>query len=633
MQIAVITAWAGQSVPCLEQCLDSLRRQAYPCTPFLGCTGDAPAGVNLAGVQVIPSLVPHDETGNAARALASVTAICRGFDGITYLDPGSWYQPDHIERLVAAHGATGAAICTSGCNLFDPSGTLLGQCPESDDQPLDSNCIFLTRAAFGLVAAWYLTPASKDRYVLGRAVRGAALSRTHVPRASVNCRTLEERHYRHFGKEPPPEAHSNTAPVCPAVPVRMADGLLHPILEPNRRGKVSLCMIVRDEEANLPACLESVRDLVDEMVIVDTGSTDRTRAIAQSYGARVFDFAWNDNFADARNESLRHATGDWIFWLDADERLDPTNRELFRRLLAQLPDAGVVYLMKQWSPQHASGGPELAVDQARFFRRLPGVTWQYRLHEQIMPSLQKAGAKRVVTDIVIQHLGYQDPALRLRKLGRNLRILETELSLQPDDPFTLFNMGGTCLEMGDQEKAVTHLERCLEKSPAGASILPKVFVLLSQCHRMASRLHKALERCEEGRKRFPNSPEVCFEEGLVHLARRDSASARKSFEDVLNRPRQPQYIASIPGLSTYLARHHLALALRDLGDLSAAEQHWRETIRETPHFEPAWLGLTQLLLKQKRGEEANELAREAQKLSSPQVAQAIQGQVQRARNS
>src|SRR5581483_8644381 len=82
------------------------------------------------------------------------------------------------------------------------------------------------------------------------------------------------------------------------------------------RPRVSLTMIVKDEEANLPACLQSVADLVDEVIVVDTGSTDATVAVAQRLGARVHHFPWVDSFAAARNESLQHATGEWVLWLD-----------------------------------------------------------------------------------------------------------------------------------------------------------------------------------------------------------------------------------------------------------------------------------------------------------------------------
>ena len=97
--------------------------------------------------------------------------------------------------------------------------------------------------------------------------------------------------------------------------------------------RVSLCMIVKNEEASLARCLDSVADLVDEMVVVDTGSTDATADLASRHGARVHPFAWVDSFAEARNESLRHARGDWIFWLDADEWLDEPNREAMRAIL------------------------------------------------------------------------------------------------------------------------------------------------------------------------------------------------------------------------------------------------------------------------------------------------------------
>ncbi len=92
-------------------------------------------------------------------------------------------------------------------------------------------------------------------------------------------------------------------------------------------------MIVKNEQDNLPACLRSVAGLFDEIIVVDTGSTDRTREIAAEFGARVFDFVWVNDFAAARNAALARATGDYAFWLDADDVIDPPEREKLRRLL------------------------------------------------------------------------------------------------------------------------------------------------------------------------------------------------------------------------------------------------------------------------------------------------------------
>jgi glycosyltransferase involved in cell wall biosynthesis len=143
------------------------------------------------------------------------------------------------------------------------------------------------------------------------------------------------------------------------------------------RPRVSLTMIVKNEEAALFTLLRSIRDLVDEMIVVDTGSKDSTKDIAAQCGARVFDSAWCDSFAAARNEALRHATGEWILWLDADEYFDDANRDKLRLLLGSLDRQNAAFVMKQFSPAW-QGGSVMLVDQVRLFRNLPAIRWDYR---------------------------------------------------------------------------------------------------------------------------------------------------------------------------------------------------------------------------------------------------------------
>ena len=165
--------------------------------------------------------------------------------------------------------------------------------------------------------------------------------------------------------------------------------------------RVCLTTIVRDEAATLASCLASVRNLVDEMVVVDTGSGDRSKDIALQHGARVFDLPWPDSFAAARNESIRHAAGKWLLWLDADEYFDEANREKLRRLVADLGDDNTAYVMQQRSA--ASNGSATLVGQVRLFRNHPDIRWDYRVHEQILPSLRQAGHAVRFTDIVIEY--------------------------------------------------------------------------------------------------------------------------------------------------------------------------------------------------------------------------------------
>ncbi len=148
-------------------------------------------------------------------------------------------------------------------------------------------------------------------------------------------------------------------------------------------------MIVKNEAHNIGACIESFADLVDEIIVTDTGSTDDTVAIAKRMGAKVFHFPWIDHFAAARNESLRHATGEWIFWMDADDRLDAENRARLRRLFADLPDGKVAYVFKVLCPPKNAGDSGTVVDHVRLFRNLPGLSWEHRIHEQILPALRR----------------------------------------------------------------------------------------------------------------------------------------------------------------------------------------------------------------------------------------------------
>src|SRR5262249_3911812 len=149
----------------------------------------------------------------------------------------------------------------------------------------------------------------------------------------------------------------------------------------------------------IEACLRSAAGLFDETVVVDTGSTDRTREIAAALGAKVFDFAWCDSFAAARNACLEHASGDWIFWLDADDRLDDANREKLRALLAGLGTHNTAYSMKCVCLPDPVSNSTTVVDHVRLFRNHPRLRWEYRVHEQILPAVRRLGGEVRFADV------------------------------------------------------------------------------------------------------------------------------------------------------------------------------------------------------------------------------------------
>lgn len=205
---------------------------------------------------------------------------------------------------------------------------------------------------------------------------------------------------------------------------------------------VTLCMIVRDEEAVLADCLASARDAADDIVVVDTGSVDSTRRIATDAGARVFDFAWCNDFAAARNEALRHARGDWVLVLDADERLAPGSAAALRAALPRAKfDCGMLRLhdaacVDAKPAEVLSGRQRQAEVQLvpRLLRRADSLKYVDAIHENVLPWLRRRGMKVGGVDVDIIHLGATDEIVKAKaKIERNLGMLRSRIESDPGD--------------------------------------------------------------------------------------------------------------------------------------------------------------------------------------------------------
>jgi hypothetical protein len=232
--------------------------------------------------------------------------------------------------------------------------------------------------------------------------------------------------------------------------------------------KLSLAMIVKDEARDLGGCLGSVKGLVDEMVVVDTGSTDGTVGIAKGHGARVESYAWTDDFAEARNASLSHCTGDWILVLDADEMLDAKEHEAIRRAM-QVQDAhGYRLAIRNYLSSGAlfgPGGSAILNDGAfapaaccshyipqlglRLFRNQKEPLFVGSIHESVEQWFERHGHAAPALDVTIHHFGKLDANRDLAKQPKYLVMAKKEAQARPDDPIAHGNVLQEALMLED----------------------------------------------------------------------------------------------------------------------------------------------------------------------------------------
>lgn len=220
---------------------------------------------------------------------------------------------------------------------------------------------------------------------------------------------------------------------------------------------LSLCMIVKNEEKFLRDCLDSVYDVVDQMVIVDTGSQDGTIGISKDFDAEVYNFTWVDDFSAARNESLKHATCDWILWLDADERLLPSSKDELKKLLKT--EANPVIYKAQINSVVNNGENIRLSSGHRLFTNKKGLFFTGNIHEQISESAVQLGGEERQSKLIIEHLGYDlDEADQNQKDKRNLKLLQNSVKINPQNAYAHFTLAQQYGLMKKWHSALKHYD-------------------------------------------------------------------------------------------------------------------------------------------------------------------------------
>jgi len=366
--------------------------------------------------------------------------------------------------------------------------------------------------------------------------------------------------------------------------------------------RLSLCMIVCDNADTIEACLTSIKPWVDEMVVVDTGSKDNTPELVRKCGARLFHFPWCDDFAAARNESLKHARGDWIFWMDSDDTIDSENGRKLRKLANDDPDPSVLgYVMQVHCPGAGEEGRTdvTIVDHVKLIRNRPDLRFEGRIHEQILPAIRRGGGEVSFTDVFVVHSGAdRSEAGRQRKLERDFHLLQLDLQDRPDHPFVLFNLGMTHGDAGDHQQALDLLNRSIQVSHPTESHVRKAYALLVGSYTQLGRHEEAWTACREGRRHYPDDAELLFREGILHHHFGRLPDAERAYRRALE-DRDQRHFSSVDGaIQGFKAHHNLALVYEDMGEPARAEQQWQKVVAEAPTYRLGWRGLVEVLLAQ-----------------------------------
>jgi glycosyltransferase involved in cell wall biosynthesis len=275
------------------------------------------------------------------------------------------------------------------------------------------------------------------------------------------------------------------------------------------RGLLTAALIVRDEAGVLDACLTSIRDIVDEIVVVDTGSIDESVEIARRHGAIVSAHRWSGDFAAARNAALELAAGEWILYIDADERLEPTTRAEVERLLRDAPEVAFRILLRP----DAGSTP---YREYRLWRHDPRIRFEGVIHEKVVPAIHRVaeqdGRPIGVADLLLTHVGYEGD--QTHKHRRNLPLLERQLAAEPDNLFNLHHYARVLEGLGEHAQAERVLEHAVDvvrrrrpDDPLGSL----AFADLIRLRRWRGDDVEVL--LTEGRRRFPDNQLIVFLEG------------------------------------------------------------------------------------------------------------------------
>ena len=302
--------------------------------------------------------------------------------------------------------------------------------------------------------------------------------------------------------------------------------------------KISACVIVKNEEKNLPQWFRCVKELADEYIVVDTGSNDNTKQIAKQNGAKIYDFAWCNDFAAAKNYAIDRANGEWIIFLDADEYFLSNDCVKVKEYIYKYHNSeDVDLLICRLDNIDVDNHNRYLVStyQTRIFRNRPYIRYKGAVHEALFNSSKQNKVIQYINDVVIYHTGYSSSVMR-EKNSRNIKLMEEKIEKNGIKPNDYLYLADSYWGIGDYEKTI-YYSRLHNKSKAiGYGIDGKsyYYIILSM-QEMGANINDIKKIIAEAKKRYPRLNWINMLEGIILYKHKEYIDAERILEYALSK--------------------------------------------------------------------------------------------------
>ncbi len=341
--------------------------------------------------------------------------------------------------------------------------------------------------------------------------------------------------------------------------------------------QLSLCMIVKNEELVLERCLDSVKDIVDEIIIADTGSTDNTVNIASRYTEHIYDFEWTDSFSDARNFVQGKAAGKWILVLDADEYVDRDNLKETKEQLLKASDSIDAFSITIYNFAGYSGEHIVQHRSMRIYKNDPNIKYVRTIHEQLIRDDREFKADTSL-DLIIYHSGYMDSIVKGKnKNSRNIKLIQKQTDNAGQVAFDYFNMGNEYLSGRNIEKALEAYQKAyMQKADIGYGWVALTVVQMVLCLIDLKRFNEALKVIYDAELIWNNAPEFKCLKANSYLAQNRMYEAKAELQELIEKKENyKHFIRSID----YLEFHPYML----MGDIYNKEGNISKAVENYAH--------------------------------------------------